>query len=349
MALVAPTAADARDVMVEGESGILAICPPWAMPRYESSKRRLTWPNGTIATMYSADEPERLRGPQHDGAWCDEIATWRRPEAWDMLMFGLRLGHDPRSVVTTTPRPVRLVRDLLKANTTAVTRGTTYDNRANLAGAFFEQIVSQYEGTRLGRQELNAEMLDDNPNALWQRDQVEKLRVKVAPSLQRIVVAIDPAISSKDSSDETGILVQGLGIDGHGYVLDDVSMRGTPSQWAHAAVDVYRKWNADRIVAEVNQGGEMVEHTLRMVDRTVSYRAVHASRGKVIRAEPISALYEQGKCHHVGCFAQLEDQMCEWMPGEKSPDRMDAMVWGFTDLMVKSSHGRLSAGMIKTA
>lgn len=341
VALVAPTAGDARDVIVEGESGLLAICPPWCRPRYEPSKRRLTWPNGARAFLYSADEPERLRGPQHDAAWCDELCAWRYEAAWDMLMFGLRLGNDPRVVVTTTPKPVKLVRELLGAKTTAVTRGTTYDNRANLAAAFFAQIVTKYEGTRLGRQELNAEMLDDNPYALWQRKQIEALTVSKAPhdadgklTLVRVVVAIDPAITSNEDSDETGIIVVGLGPDNHGYVLADRSMQGTPREWATAAVTAYHEFEADRIVAETNQGGDMVEHTLRTIDQFIPYRAVHASRGKAIRAEPISALYEQGRVHHVGAFGSLEDQMCQWVPGESSPDRMDALVWGLTELMV---------------
>ena len=209
IALVAPTAADARDVMVEGESGILAISPPWDRPRYEPSKRRLTWPNGAVATLYSADEPERLRGPQHDAAWCDELASWRYPEAWDMLMFGLRLGTDPRVVVTTTPRPTKLIRELLADPTVVVTRGTTYENRANLAPDFLEQIVRKYEGTRLGRQELEAEILDDVPGALWSRGVIEAARADSAPHFVRVVVAIDPAATSGEGADETGIIVAG--------------------------------------------------------------------------------------------------------------------------------------------
>lgn len=345
IALVAPTAADVRDVMVEGESGLLACSPPSFKPRYEPSKRRLSWPNGAIATTFSADEPERLRGPQHDGAWCDEPASWRRPEAWDMLMFGLRLGEDPRSVVTGTPKPTKMVRDILADRGTVVTRGTTYENRGNLAPAFFEKILRKYEGTRLGRQELNAEVLDDNPFALWKRDRIEELRVAAFPDLARIVVAIDPQVadpkqSGDEDSAETGIIVAGIsqGREPHGYVLDDATLRDTPDKWARAAVTAYSKYKADRIVAEANNGGAMVEFTVATVARDlglrVSYKAVHASRGKVTRAEPVSALYEQGVVHHVGCFPQLEDQLCEWMPGDKSPDRLDALVWALTDLLV---------------
>lgn len=345
IALVAPTAADARDVMVEGESGLLAICPPWNRPRYEPSKRRLTWPNGALATLYSADEPERLRGPQHDGAWCDEVASWRYPMAYDMLMLGLRIGN-PRCVVTTTPRAVALVRMLLSQATTAVTRGTTYENRANLAPAFYEEIVTRYEGTRLGRQELLAELLDDNPDALWARGRIEELRVTKAPDMQRVVVGVDPAVTSTLDAAETGIVVVGLGVDGDGYVLGDYSVRGSPDAWARAVITAYNQHRADRILGEVNNGGEMVEFTLRTIEPTAAYKAVHASRGKQVRAEPVSALYEQGRVHHVGCYPKLEDQMCQWMPGERSPDRMDALVWALTDLMVTPSHGALTPEMI---
>jgi predicted phage terminase large subunit-like protein len=342
IALVAPTAADVRDVIIEGESGLLAIAPDHARPLYEPSKRRLTWPNGAIATAYSADEPERLRGPQHDAAWCDELASWRYPDAWDMLMLGLRLGKDPRAVVTTTPKPTRLLRDLLSRAGTdvAVTRGSTMENEANLASAFLAQIVRRYEGTRLGRQELDAELLDDAPNAMWTRDLIERAHVAAAPSLRRIVVAIDPATTSGEESDETGIVVAGVGVDGEGYVLDDLSGRLAPTEWARRAVAAYQRHEADRVVAEVNAGGEMVEATLRVVDRNVSFKAVHASKGKVARAEPVAALYEQGRVHHVGAFPALEDQMCSFTTGYDrssagmSPDRLDALVWALTELML---------------
>jgi phage terminase large subunit-like protein len=334
LALVARTTADVRDVMVEGESGIMAVCPPWNRPRYEPSKRRLTWKNGAIATTYSADKPDQLRGPQHDSAWADELAAWRYPDAWDMLMFGLRLGADPRCVVTTTPRPTRIIRDLVKAVTTAITGGSTYDNIANLAPAFIEQIIRKYEGTTLGQQELYAKLLEDNPGALWQRDLIEQHRVIKAPELKRVVVALDPSATSGDEADEAGILVAGVGVDDHLYVIDDPSLRASPLGWGKAAVTAYHKYRADRIVAEVNNGGEMVELTIRTIDKSVSYKSVHASRGKQTRAEPVAALYEQGRCHHVGMFAELEDEMCQWVPGDPSPNRMDALVWAGTELML---------------
>jgi len=335
LALVAPTAADARDVMVEGESGILAISPPWFRPLYEASKRRLTWPNGAIATLYSGEEPDRLRGPQHDGAWADELAAWKYPETWDMLMFGLRLGKDPRVVVTTTPKPTKLIKELVTATTTVLTKGSTYDNAENLAPAFLEKIIAKYEGTRLGRQELHAEVLDDVEGALWKHSQLDELRVTRYPELKRIVAGVDPATTSEDESAETGIIVAGLGVDGKGYVLDDSSLKDSPDRWARAAVTAYHKFKADRIIGEANNGGDLVETVIRTVDPKVSYKKVHASRGKLTRAEPIAALYEQGKVHHVGVFPYLEDQMCSWLPGQKSPDRMDALVWALTELMLE--------------
>jgi predicted phage terminase large subunit-like protein len=340
IALVAPTAADARDVMIEGESGLLAVSTHRHRPVYEPSKRRLTWPNGAIATAYSADEPERLRGPQHDFAWCDELAAWRYPEAWDMLMFGLRLGADPRAVVTTTPRPTKLIKALVADPKVVVTHGTTYENAENLAPGFLEQIVRRYEGTRLGRQELDAEILEDVPGALWGHGMIDAARVTSVPQLTRIVVAIDPAAGSGEHSDETGIVVVGKDAGGHGYVLADLSGRYTPTEWAKAAISAYRAHGADRIVAEVNNGGEMVEATIRMVDPSVAFTAVRASRGKVARAEPVAALYEQGRVHHLGALARLEDQMCCFAhdfdrdTAGYSPDRVDALVWALTELLV---------------
>jgi predicted phage terminase large subunit-like protein len=345
IALVAPTAADARDVMVEGESGLLAIAQAGDRPDYESSKRRLTWPNGAVATLYSADEPERLRGPQHDLAWCDELAAWRYPEAWDMLMFGLRLGADPRAVVTTTPRPTRLIKSLLADPAVVVTRGSTSENRANLAPAFLDQIVRRYEGTRLGRQELDAEILEDVPGALWSRGIVEAARVAKVPDLTRVVVAIDPAASTSAGSDETGIVVAGKDERGEGYVLADLSGRYEPAEWAKAAIAAWRSHEADRIVAEVNNGGDMVEATLRVVDPTVSFTAVRAARGKTARAEPVAALYERGRVHHLGALPQLEDQMCAFTAGFDraaagySPDRVDALVWALTALLLEPVSG----------
>jgi phage terminase large subunit-like protein len=343
LALVAPTAADARGVMVEGESGILAVSPYWDRPRFEPSNRRLTWANGAIATLYSAAEPERLRGPQHDAAWCDELASWRYPEAWDMLMLGLRLGEDPRVVVTTTPRPTNLLRGLLQDPTVAVTRGTTYENRPNLADDFLDQIVRRYQGTLLGRQEIEAEFLDDIPGALWTRRIIEATRLQVAPELGRIVVAIDPAATSGMTADETGIVVAGKDLKGHGWVLADLSGHYSPLEWAKAAVAAYHAHRADRVVAEVNHGGEMVEATLRVIDPELPFAAVRATRGKITRAEPVAALYAQRKVHHLAVFFQLEDQMCnlarESGHGEGrrsgfSPDRVDALVWALTDLLL---------------
>jgi phage terminase large subunit-like protein len=336
IALVARTAAEVRDVIVEGESGILACAPPWARPRYEPSKRRITWPNGTIATTYSADEPDALRGPQHDTGWADELATWQYPDAWDQLKFGLRLGTKPRICVTTTPRPTPIIRALVKDSATHVTRGSTFDNVANLAASFIDEVRRQYEGTRLGRQELYAEILDDVEGALWSRDLIDNYRVREAPAeFRRVVVAIDPAVTATEKSDETGIVVAGLGADDHAYVLGDFSGRHTPRDWGVKAIKAYNDFKADRIVAEENNGGQLVEANLRTLLDRVPYRGVRASQGKRTRAEPIASLYEQGRVHHVGMFAALEDQMCTWQPltGERSPDRMDALVWALTELM----------------
>lgn len=335
LAVVGRTAADVRDVMVEGPSGLLAVCPPSNRPRYEPSKRRVVWPSGAQVASYSAEEPDRLRGPQHDGAWADELAAWSYPDAWDQLQFGLRIGPDPRVVVTTTPKPVRLIRELVAAGTTALTRGHTHENRANLAPAFLEQVTARYAGTRLGRQELEAELLEDVPGALWTRRELDDHRVAAAPDLVRVVVGVDPAVSAGEGADETGIVVVGLGVDGHGYVLADASCRMSPDGWARRAVEAYRRHAADRIVAEVNNGGDLVERVLRVVEPTVAYRAVRASRGKQTRAEPVAALYEQGRVHHVGTLPDLEDQLCSWAPDayDGSPDRLDALVWALTELI----------------
>ncbi|WP_294532599.1 terminase family protein [uncultured Rhodoblastus sp.] len=349
IALVGPTAADVRDTMVEGESGILNICPDWNRPVYEPSKRRLTWPNNCIATMFSSEEPERLRGPQFGAAWCDEIAAWNNIQStWDMLQFGLRLGQRPRAAITTTPRPSRLLKDLIRreGEDVAITRGSTYDNRANLAPSFFSQIVSRFEGTRLGRQELNAELLSDTPGALWQMDWLDRDRVSQAPEeLKRIVVAIDPAVSTNENSDETGIVVAGMDGRGHCYVLEDLSGKYAPHEWARRAVEAFDRHKADRIIGEVNQGGAMVESTLRTVSRNVPYKAVHASRGKVTRAEPVSAFYEKGMVHHVGgAMTVLEDQMTSFTSDFDrsrmgySPDRVDALVWALTEFLPGLQH-----------
>lgn len=339
--LIGATADDARDIMIEGESGILAICPKDERPEYKKSARKLLWPNGAKSLIFTADEPDRLRGKQHMKLWGDEFAAWRYPEAWDQANFGLRLGDNPQAVVTTTPKPTKQVKELARDPLTVITHGTTYDNSANLAPSFLQAIVKKYEGTRLGRQELGAEILEDNPGALWKRDLIDSLRVDAAPSMKRIVVAIDPAATSNQDSDETGMIVAGLGANSQGYVLADISLRGTPDEWAKAAVQAYHDYKADRIIGETNNGGEMVETVIRMVDKNVAYKAVHASRGKITRAEPISALYEQKRCHHVGFFPVLEDQQCDYDPklSKYSPDRMDALVWAFTELMTEEVAG----------
>lgn len=334
--LIGPTADDARDVMIEGESGILAICPKGERPLYKPSKRLLLWPNGARSLIFTADEPERLRGKQHGKLWGDEIASWRYADAWDQARLGLRLGSKPQAVCTTTPKPTRLIKDLIKDPSTHVTRGTTYENVDNLAPTFLSDIITKYEGTRIGRQELNAEVLDDNPNALWKRKDIDDARVNDAPELSRVVVAIDPAVTSNENSDETGIIVAGRDNQSppHFYVLDDRSLVASPAGWARVAINAYRKWEADRVIGETNNGGEMIESTLRNVDANVAYTAVHASRGKVTRAEPVAALYEQGRVHHVGSLPQLEDQQCDYDPtvSQASPDRMDALVWAITEL-----------------
>jgi predicted phage terminase large subunit-like protein len=339
IALVAATAADARDVMVEGESGILRLAPNWNRPLYEPSKRRLTWPNGAIATTYSSEEADRLRGPQHDAAWCDELAAWNDAQAaWDMLAMGLRLGKHPRALVTTTPKPVKLLKSLLARDDVAVVRGSTFDNEANLAPTFLANLRSRYEGTRLGRQELEAELLSDTPGALWQLDWLDRDRVTTAPELRRIAVAIDPAVSNNEGSDESGIIVAGISADKHFYVLQDLSGKYPPHEWARKAIDAYTQHKADKIIGEANNGGDMIEATIRAVNRNVPFKKVHASRGKVVRAEPISSLYEQRRVHHCGCFATLEDQMTAFTTdfdrnrAGYSPDRVDALVWALSEL-----------------
>lgn len=349
VALVAETAADARDVMVEGPSGLLAVHPKDWRPTYHKSNRLLTWPNGAVAYTYNAVEPDQLRGPQHDLAWGDELAKWRYADAtFDQIQFGLRLGSNPQQLLTTTPRPIPIVRDLLIQSQdpnsgVVVTRGTTFDNANNLARVFIDNLRKRYEGTRLGRQEMYAELLDDLPGALWNREMFEKNRLRKHPTLVRIVVAVDPsgAREEEGENDDIGIVVAGLGVDGQGYLLEDCTMKGSPKDWGQRAIRAYHYWEADRIVAEDNFGGGMVDYVIKSIDDTVSYKAVKASRGKVVRAEPVAALYEQDKVHHVGGFPELEDQMCLFGPdgfiGRGSPDRADAAVWAFTELMISGS------------
>jgi phage terminase large subunit-like protein len=354
VALVGETAADAREVMVEGDSGILACAPPWNRPRHEKTRRRLLWANGAIASCYSAEDPEQLRGPQHDAAWADEVAKWRYADAWDQLMLGLRLGTDPRCVATTTLRPKRWIKTLLEDPAVAVTGGTSFENAANLAPGFLAHMRRRYAGTRLGRQELEGAYLDDTPGALWSRALIERARrpAEPRPPLVRIVVAVDPAAGGgKDgdppSGDETGIVVAGRDAHGMGVLLADLSARFTPDGWGRRAVEAFRAWRADRIVIERNNGGEMARHVLRTVDAQVPVRTVWASRGKQARAEPVAALYEQGRIQHLGRFDALEDQMAAFLPegvtddGERgkpsSPDRVDALVWAMTELMLGPS------------
>lgn len=339
IALIGRTPADVRDVMIEGDSGIIAVGHEDA-PVYQPTKRRLTWANGSLAQTYSAEVPSQLRGPQHHYAWADEAAAWTdAPKgdvldtAWNNLMLGLRLGSDPRCVVTTTPKPNALTRTILERASTVVTRGSTYDNLKNLAPSFREQVLATYEGTRIGRQELLGELLDDVEGALWTLGLLDETRVDAAPDLQRIVIAVDPSGGAGPNSDEQGIVVAGRGVDGHLYVLADRSCALSPHGWASRAVAAYHEFSADRIVAERNYGGDMVESTIRQVDQQVPVKVITASRGKVQRAEPVAALYEQQLVHHVGALPKLEDQMTTWTPQSgTSPDRMDALVWAVTEL-----------------
>jgi phage terminase large subunit-like protein len=343
IALVAETKADGSDVMVHGVSGILAVSSPWNMPKFTSGKDggrpKLIWPNGATATLYDARVPDQLRGPQHDGIWFDELAKFRYAEAaFDQAMMGLRMATHPRWIATTTPRPIALIRKLLAQAGVKVTRGKTDDNLSNLSSTFQRNVIDRYKGTRLGRQELDAEVLDDVPGALWSRRSLDESRVQSGPQLVRIVVGVDPAASSGEAANETGIVVVGIAADHQAYVLEDWSLQGTADQWARRAVAAYRKHEADCLVAECNQGGEMVEATIRSV-ADIPVKLVRATRGKYVRAEPISALYEQGRVHHVGTLPTLEDQMISFTPERAadrsdgySPDRVDALVWACTEL-----------------
>lgn len=337
--MVAPTIADARDTCVEGESGLLSVLPTDDVTLWNRSIGEMELRNGSRIKTFSADAANRLRGPQAHGAWCDELAAWCDPDAWDQLQFGLRLGAHPRVVVTTTPRPTPLVRGILAEPDTVVTTGSTFDNSANLAPSALAKLRRKYEGTRLGRQELAGEVLDDMPGALWTWAMLDACRASHRPEMQRVVVAVDPSGQGADGhGDSIGIVVAGLGVDGRGYVLADRSCDMSPAGWGRRAVDAYHEFGADRIVAERNFGGAMVEHVIRTADRSAAYREVTASRGKVVRAEPVAALYEQGRVAHVGALPELEDQMCAMgsngYAGAGSPDRLDAAVWAITDLML---------------
>ncbi len=341
-ALIAKNPADARDYMIEGPGGLLRNARPDQKPVYIASNRRVTWPNGAYATIYSDEEPEQLRGFSGLRAWLDEFGKYRYPkETWDNLQFGMReaSADRPRQLITTTPRPLAILKQIERMPGTITVVGSSYENRSNLDPNWFEQTIQAYEGSRFGRQEIHAEILEDVPGALWVRRNLDENRRSKAPDLVRIVVGVDPAVTSSEGSNETGIIVVGIGNDGRGYVLDDWSMRGSPDEWARMAVAAYRRYEADKIVAEVNQGGDMVEATLRSVEPSVPVLKVRASRGKYIRAEPISALYEQGRISHVGTFDKLEDQMTSFTPETAadrkdgySPDRVDALVWAATEL-----------------
>lgn len=343
IALIAPTAADTRDVMVEGPTGIMATAHKNCRPEYFPSLRKVMWENGAEAHLYSAEEPERLRGPQHDRGWCDEMAAWKALEdTWDMYQFGLRVGLDPKTLITTTPKPRKLLKEIKAEDTTVVTTGSTYENVA-LSEKFKKRILKKYEGTRLGRQELEAEDLDQAEGALWNREMLEELRVETYPLLKRLVVGIDPATTKTEHSDEVGIIIGGLGFDNKGYILQDLSRKLSPGETCRIAVDAYTLWEADRIVAEVNNGGDWIELGLRQVNKNVSYKKLHASRGKQARAEPVVSLYEQMRIHHVGNFPALEDELCGWEPGtgQPSPNHLDALVWVITELMLDASERKL--------
>ncbi len=350
IALIAETQADARDVMVEGVSGLLALHRRDERPLWHKSLRRLTWPNGAVAHIFSAEDPEALRGPQFGAAWLDELAKWKKAEeTWDMLQFGLRLGHAPRQVVTTTPRATALLKRLLSDPLTQLSRAKTHANAFNLAPAFLDRIVGRYKGTRLGRQELDGELIDDRDDALWTRAQIEALRrnPREVPDLTRIVIAIDPPASSSPSADRCGLIAAGIDQSGYVYVLDDATIASaTPARWAQKAISLFHRHQADALIAEINQGGEMVEAIIRAADPSVPIRPVRATRGKFIRAEPVAHLYEQGRIFHAGIFEALEDEMCDFGPGPKgfslshggSPDRLDALVWAITALALTPQH-----------
>lgn len=338
IALVAETQKDLEEVMVPR---LLAVHPAHERPVARFKPVRLVWPNGAVAHGYNGTEPNQLRGPEFDTAWVDELAKYRYArDTWDMLQFTMRKGTDPRVFVTTTPRSIAVLREIIADSTTAVTTGSTFDNAGNLPPEFLSKLKKRYGGTRLGRQELNAELLDDMQGALWDRNKIDENRVSVAPEMVRVVVAVDPSGTAgpDDDGDPIGIVIAGKGIDGRGYVLNDYSCKLSPDGWGRRAVSAYENYSADRIVGEANFGGAMVEHVIRTVEPTVSYRAVTASRGKVIRAEPVAALYEQGRVSHIGSMPELEDQMCLFgvngYTGEGSPDRADALVWALTELML---------------
>jgi len=333
--LIAQTKADARDTMVElGPSSIMKVAPPDFMPTYEPSKRRLTFPNGATATVFSGDEPGQLRGPQYATVWIDELAKFKYPdETWDNMEFGLRLGDAPQVLVTTTPRPLPIIRRLIKDKSTVDIVVSTFANKHNLSDRFLSRITARYDGSRLGKQELYGELLDDTPGALWTADLIEQTRIDEQPArFKRLVIGVDPAVSATTTSNATGIVACGLGYDGHLYILADATIAGTPQEWGKAVINLYHSLKADKIIAESNQGGDLVKANIRQIDRYAPVKMVRATRNKYTRAEPIATLFEQGKAHIVGRLPQLEDELTTWVHGEKSPDRLDAMVWGSTEL-----------------
>lgn len=339
LALVGETLADVRDVMIEGPSGIVGVSQPWR-PRYEPSRRRLVWENGAVATIFSSEDPESLRGHQFDAAWCDEVGKWRNAEAcFDMLQFGLRLGNQPRQLVTTTPRPSRLIKRLLADPTVLVTRMRTAENAANLAAGFIEAVANRYAGSVLGRQELDGELVEDREDALWTRRMIESAISEKPGELRRIVVAVDPPASSRRTSDACGIIAAGMGNDGRAVVLADATLNAArPQDWATRAVSLYHALAADCLLVEVNQGGEMASAVIRTVDASVPVKPVRAQRGKWLRAEPVAALYQADRVRHAGRFPELEDEMCDFGPhglsGGRSPDRVDALVWALSELLL---------------
>jgi len=333
-AIAAPTYGDVRDTCAEGESGIVRVLQEYGtLKDYNRSIGEIFLTNGSRIKLFSGEEPDRFRGPQFHGGWFDELAAFKYPDAWDQYQFGLRLGEFPQTIVTTTPRPTKLIKDLITRDGVRVQRGSTFDNAKNLAASALAELKLRYENTRLGRQELYGEILDNVEGALWTREMIETARVDTAPPLVRVVVAIDPAVTSAATSDETGIVAAGIGNNGDYYILSDKSLRASPDAWARQAVMLYHEYKADKIIAETNNGGDMVIMLLKQVDASVPTKKVTATRGKQLRAEPISSLYEQGRVHHVGYFAELEVQMCEWTPlSNESPDRLDALVWALTEL-----------------
>jgi phage terminase large subunit-like protein len=338
IALVGETAHDVREVMIEGPSGILRAAPRSERPLWTNMRRRLQWPNGAVAYAFSAEDPEQLRGPQFDAAWCDELAKWHHVEAtFDMLQFGLRLGAHPRALITTTPRPIPLIKRLVGDTRTAVTRAGTQANARYLAPGFLAEIKARYAGTRLGRQEIDGEIIEERADALWSRALIEAARVDKTPELQRIVVGIDPPGSGRAGADGCGIVAAGIAESGVVYVLEDASVQGlSPAGWASKAVALYRRLAADALIAEVNLGGDMVRAVLQQVDASVAVTCVHATRGKWLRAEPVAAMYQQGRVKHAGVFPALEDEMCDFgldgLSSGASPDRLDALVWAVTEL-----------------